>query len=43
LIRVSVGNLELGLLAKGAWRELLVNERELAGKITTPVMPNVNT
>ena len=32
LIRVRVGNLELGLLAKGAWRELLVNERKLAGE-----------
>ena len=31
LIRVRIGNLELGLLAKGAWRELLVHERELAG------------
>ena len=32
LIRVRIGNLELGLLAKGAWRELLPHERELARK-----------
>lgn len=32
LIRVRIGDLELGLLAKGAWRELLPHERELAGK-----------
>lgn len=31
LIRVRIGKLELGLLAKGAWRELLVHERDLAG------------
>ena len=30
LIRVRIGRLELGLLAKGAWRELLPDERELA-------------
>ena len=30
LIRVRIGKLELGLLAKGAWRELLLDERELA-------------
>ena len=32
LIRVRIGNLELGLLAKGAWRELLPHELELAGR-----------